>query len=368
MAFYFIIGFIITIPAFLELNTFTSKRQNGLMFYLSCVLLFALSCIRWETGTDWKEYYYYFNTIDSSFNTYGVEDFEIGIRAINVIVRRLGGNFVALNCIYALIVLFAQKFWINDINNIICENERWSTSKKKYRNLIVFCLWFLYFGNIFTTRSTIAFSIVLCALPFAIKKRPISFFMITMLTTILVHRSCILFVVVYFLINIDIKWFSKMYSFFWIWAIVAAIGIKSILSILIRFFPATYSYRMSYYMGISGERSWFGLLNYILLIVFFLWGLKRYYYTDNSLYIKLLNIFTIGFIPYLVGFITSEYFIRASWPFMMMTLVLIPMILQRMSKNNKLVFFMIFIFYFSLRMWSNLNSYPEAYIPFNTIF
>lgn len=368
MAFYFIIGFVIAIPAFLELNTFMIERQNKLLFYISCGLLFVLSCVRWETGTDWNEYYYYFNAIDSNFKTYGIEDFEIGIRTINVVVRRLGGDFVSLNCVYAFIVLIAQSFWINDINGIICENERWSTSKRSYRNLILFCLWFLYFGNIFTTRSTIAFVILLCALPYAIKKRPIHFFVITMLTTILIHRSCILFIAVYFLLNIDIKWFSRMYRYFWIWALVISVGIESILMIMVRFLPATYSYRISYYMGASSERSWFGLLNYILLIIFFMWGLKQYYYDDNSLYIKLLNIFTMGFIPYLVGFFTSQFFIRASWPFMMMALVLIPMTLQRMSKNNKFVFFIIFVLYFSLRMWSNLNSYPEAYIPFNTIF
>lgn len=369
MIFYIVISLYLVVIATLELMYSMEEKYNKCLFILSSIVLLILSSIRWKTGTDWDAYYYYFYNIDSGFKAYGKEDFELGIRAVNVIVRKIGGDFTTLQWVWGIIVFVAQYVWINGINYLVTQNRNGIIGdgrKLNIRNTLYMCLWFLYFANIFTTRSNIAYAILLCALPFALKKRPIPFFAIGIITTVFIHRSCILFLGVYFLITINLRVFHYFYKYVWIVTLFIISIASTIIQLAIRILPIEYSYRITYYLENHLEASVTGLINYIFLYIVFLYFYKKKF-SDNDLYLKLFNVFCVGFIPYLFGYIYSAYFIRASWPFMLMAVILIPMDLRSLKRNNRAIIYVVTILYLSLRLMSNLASYYHLYVPYSTI-
>ncbi len=357
MLFYMGVSIYVSVIAFLELFSSMSQRKNRILFTVSSLVMLVLSAIRWETGTDWNEYFYYYYHIDSGFAPYGKEDFELGVRAVNVLVRRFGGDFSALQFVWAVLVFLAQMKWMNEIN-----------ARTMLRNTAFMCLWFLYFANIFTTRSTVAYALLLCALPYALRKKRNAFFFITFFVTIFVHRSCILFCVVYFIANMNLGLFKKLYGYIWIITGAVLVCADGLIHVAVRFLPEAYSYRISYYLnGSEAGSSMMGLVNYLFLYVVFL-IFYRSKFCQNELYLKLFNIFSCGLVPYIFGYVYSAHFIRAAWPFMMMAVFLIPMILQELGRSNRVIVFGIAVAYLSLRLISNLNSYYDLYVPFQTIF
>ena len=193
MFFYIAVSFFLGVIGFIELLGILSGRLNRVLFSVSCFIMLFFSTIRWNTGTDWDAYLYYFDHINLSSSSYWIQDFEPGVRLINVLVREMGGSFTTLQFIWAIIVCIAQKKSINGINIIVCDENKNKYDLYPFNNLAFMCLWFLYFSNIFTVRTTVAYSLLLMSIPYAIKKKFIPFALINFFAFLLIHRSCILF-------------------------------------------------------------------------------------------------------------------------------------------------------------------------------
>jgi len=79
MGFYFIIFGLLALPAFVE-SFGLNKRVAKSIFIFYSIVFFALSFLRWETGTDWDSYYEYFNSINNWFEN---TEFEPAYALVN---------------------------------------------------------------------------------------------------------------------------------------------------------------------------------------------------------------------------------------------------------------------------------------------
>ena len=110
MLFYFLIWFCLFVFSLLEINNL-QKEHSFFLFAISTFLLFFLSFVRWETGTDWDGYYEYFNHI---FYYFQDSDFEFGFARINEIIKLTFGNYTILLFVFSCIIFFSRlKLYLN---------------------------------------------------------------------------------------------------------------------------------------------------------------------------------------------------------------------------------------------------------------
>ena len=99
MSFYWIIFVFILVFSFIEIFTSIKQQYKLYMFYIVVLLLFFLSFLRWERGTDWDSYYNIF--INEGFRSWD-DHTEIGYLYLNKLVRKFTDNYT--------IFLFVQSF------------------------------------------------------------------------------------------------------------------------------------------------------------------------------------------------------------------------------------------------------------------
>lgn len=167
---YFFASVATALTSFSECFTKTNPvRQRRILLIL--IIGFAmLSSIRWGVGTDWDGYLNDFIHKSHTIKSTWIGDSEVGIRVLSYIVRQLGGNFVTLNIVYSVIVGVSQYKAISYFGiekNIDREDPMYS---KTSSCTILMMLWFIYFCNVFTTRSTIAYSVLLLSMVYADNK------------------------------------------------------------------------------------------------------------------------------------------------------------------------------------------------------
>ena len=99
----YLIFILLLAGSFLEI--FDSKRQGTaqIIYYLTLSILFLLSFLRWERGTDWSGYYDYFSNIyDLNFSN----NFENGFILLNYCIHYLFNSYTVLLFILAAIQYF----------------------------------------------------------------------------------------------------------------------------------------------------------------------------------------------------------------------------------------------------------------------
>lgn len=361
---YVFIGFFMIVISWLENFTNLNEKTGKRICIAASLFLAVISSIRWETGTDWNSYLFYFNTKSNLIQRTGADDFEIGYRILNAAVHLSGGSFTVLLTVLALIVFFAQTKAILYFAESFKERGIY---RRCCPNTFLMCMWFIHLGNVFTTRSVVAYVILLYALKYACLK-DIKLFLLFVMLAVSIHQTCIFYLAVYPLFNLECKIIKKAYIFFPLAGVFFAVESKNILSAVCFVLPESFSYRIRLYMDtMVQETGMTGIANFILLYIIFL-ILKNWYFRDNQTYEKFFNLYCIGFIPYLIGITVSGWFIRAAIPYMMPAVLLLPACLRISKKRgSKMMVFMLFAVYLILRFRSNIYQYYDLYMPFKTI-
>ncbi len=365
MTVYVLIGLFLAGASFMEMFSNINKKISKWICLSITFALAVLSSIRWETGTDWGSYLLYFENGNNGIFRSRAEDFEIGYRLLNSMVRLFGGSFTVLLAVLALIVFLAQSRAVLYFADVFKEK---GICQKYCPNTILMGMWFIHLGNVFTTRSVAAYAVLFYSLKYAHLKDFKRFLFLIMLAVSL-HQTSIFYIIAYPIFNSEWKVIRKAYLLLPMAAVIFAVSSRKILVILCDILPESFSYRIRLYMETMVQESGlFGLLNFILLYAVFL-VLKYWYFKGNKVYDHFFNLYCIGIIPYLTGVMISAWFIRAAVPYMMTAVLLLPAVLRpAKKKGSRIVFFLILLFYLLLRFRSNIYQYYDLYVPYQSVF
>ena len=157
----YLIFILLLAGSFLEI--FDSKRQRTaqIIYYLTLSILFLLSFLRWERGTDWSGYYDYFSNIyDLDFSN----NFENGFIFLNYCIHYLFNSYTVLLFILAAI----QYFFISKAIRYL----------SIYPVLSLLCYFSVTKGGIFFVRQYIALAILMYSIRYVIEKKYIYSFLL----------------------------------------------------------------------------------------------------------------------------------------------------------------------------------------------
>lgn len=338
------------------------RKYQSLFFCSVIVLIYILSVIRWERGTDWDSYYYYFTTGSKTLDYF--HHFENGFILLNFIVRSITDNYTILLFVLGSILYF---FLYRSIKSI-----------SVYPIFSLLCYFAVMKGGIFFVRQTVAVSILLFSVKYIIDRNLKAFILLIILATLL-HRSSLIFLPCYWLYNINIK--LRTY-------IIILVGCS-----LIAFFLLTVANgvniatgnpfidaKINGYLrsGLEGEmygvnmsketmliRGFGKRFIFLVLISLFLWKDMRKSPKTRGLF----NIYFSGICFYLLSAPISIDFARAALPFDLMDIFLLPSIVfVQKSVSNKVILFIIISLISFNRLQSSINLRPEYFVPYKSIF
>lgn len=361
MFFYFTCFLILLICSFLEVIS-NNKRYSQHTFLFLVLICYALSFLRWETGTDWNTYYEMYTWIKSPWNNVFSTGMEPGFAFINNL-----GKFV-FNSYTGVLFLFSTIIYA-------CLGRAY-TALSRYpitSLLISFCI--LSFAHMLYVRQNVAV-VILCWSVYYIQKKNFKHFFFCVFIASLFHRTSWIFLISY-------PFFFKEYSLkFYISAILSALIFGTIISKIILVFIGNLglgviSTKISGYMELGSEDNSTalstttilikGFINrgFILALIFYCKFKLKY---NSSFFTGLVNIYILGTILYFITLPLSVSLARIAVYMDSLQVILIPYIiyLQKTLYNRTLFFTLIIIYYF-LRFYSSIITFESSYIPFKTI-
>jgi len=261
-------------------RTFLRKAS----FFLVLILI-ALATFRFDTGTDFMTYLYFWEAVTPLYNgvDYGYEYYEIGFRYFSSFVKIFGQDsvifFFSLSS-FSLLVFYQglKKYYIN-------------------KNLAIFMyLCVFYLAYVFNgVGQALTMSMFILSLNYIFEKKTINILMISILAT-LIHKSGIFILLAYilyrFLNNIRINYL------FYIGVPLMFIVYK--LNLLITIFSILFPDMVHVYTEVFSEKtSLFQLMTRFLIVT-----LLFYFYQKmphNKFYKNVFLLYLIGFLLY-IGF------------------------------------------------------------------
>lgn len=358
MAFYFSIFGILAFFSLIEI--FGLKRKQSLViFLLFSLFIFSLSFLRWETGTDWKNYYEFFNrseywNMDS--------EFEWGFSRLNELVKITFNEYSVLLFILGAILFGFQIPAIKKLS--------------PYPITSLLFLWSVSFGNAMFIRQSIA-TVILFYSVIYIQQRKLLQFLLLVFFASLFHRTSIIFLLAWW----AFRWTWKP------WVLLLGIGLSILLSTLISsimsslgsFAGGIIEQKINIYLDNSDTT--FGTRASMTQIIIKGFANKLFLFSAAlALLPKIsaqfthfrgyLNLYWVGIIIYFSTISISMAMVRLSFAYDILQIIIAPMILAVIQdKHWKLLAFIIFLLYTALRLYLALvSNYIDAYIPFRTIF
>lgn len=358
MSFYFIIWFCLFCFSLLEISNL-QKKQSLFLFLLSTFFLFTFSFIRWETGTDWDGYYEYFNHI---FYYFQDTTFEFGFARINEFVKLVFGSYTALLFVFSLIIFCFQ-------TKVILEFS-------PFPLFSLFFLWSISFANVFFIRQTIAIVLLLYSTTFLVKKKRGRFLVWVYIAT-LFHSTSFIFLFAYFVFKLRIT--IKRMLLYLLISSLFSIFLMTFFERILPFLNGVIQHKLEAYLalGEDGDTMTQASLGEVLIRGFanklFIFALLIYFSSkkvkDDIVFRGYLNLYWFGAILYFSMASISIVFVRFSFSYDIVQIILLPLLLKNMSLCNKYILFSIVSIFLLFRFYVTLfGSYYELYVPYKTIF
>lgn len=358
MAFYVTIFIVLLFFSFVEV--FTKKNLFvKILYWSTCLFLFMLSFLRWETGTDWVNYYNYFQRV--LYHPYEYDEFEVGFRVLNYAVRSFTNEYTVLLFFSGLMLFFFQSKAIKELS--------------PFPLLSLTCLFASQAANILFVRQWMAIAILFYSIVY-IKRRKFLPFLLLVLLAITIHRSAGIFIFAYWIFKakISVKWMM-------IWlvsTVVFSLFIQNLLNsllgnlgnLVIEDKLNTYLSE-SYNSGLNKELDYFSILirgvaNKLFIFLLSIFVLLRNANQDNIR--GFINIYWLGTMLYFVMLPISLALVRFSYPFDIVQIILIAHISNSFGKESRIIVFFIFSVYLFLRLFQFLKSaYSDEIIPYKFV-
>lgn len=360
MALYITIFIFFVFFSFIEIFT-KQKDIAKYLFALSCLFLFTLSFIRWETGTDWYNYQTYFEGV--LHKPYENDGFEPGFRAINYLTRSITKEYTLLLCFSGIILFSFQTLGI-----------------LKFSIYPMTSLTFLYaiqLGNILFVRQWIAIAILFYSIKF-IRDNKFWQFLLLVLFATSIHRSAIIFTFAWWIFKKEIS-FNKMLIILASSIFFSYLAHYLLTSLLGSFGGAVIQHKLETYLSDSYNESLNEQMDFTLVLVkgianklLILLG-SMYIYKKlkdgDQVFRGLINIYWFGCLIYFVTISISLALVRFSYIFDIVQIILITYILSHFNNiRNRAIIFIVFLAYATLRLFTFLNSpYQEEFVPYRYI-
>ena len=307
-----------------------------------CLFLFILSFLRWETGTDWINYYNYFKYIFDL--PYELDIFEIGFRALNYSIRYL------------------------------------TDAIKKLSPFPILSLTFLYasqLGNILFVRQWIAIAILFYSITYIQKNKFIPFIALVLIASS-IHRSALIFIISWWIFKINISTKKILLSLcltIFLSYIIESFLFSFLGSIGMRVIQA----RLSIYMDDSYNSGLKENINFTLVLIkgfinrAFILFISLYIYiknSENKILRGYINLYWLGCILFFSLISISPALARLAYYFDFIQVILISyiMLFSFRTITNRIIALIILGIYMLFRLNQFLNGpYSEELIPYKFV-
>lgn len=351
---YFLVIFFLFIVSFLDLfNSKFEKYRN--LVWIICLILFILhDGLRWETGTDWLNYFLYFS--DRSQVAY--LKFEPLYILLNSIIKSISSNYtifliVHSTILYLLIFKSVKDYSKNYIFSIFC----------------YYCLMLPYLGM---NRQIIAIAICMYSIRYVVEKDVFKF-IITIIIASLFHYSALVFLIVYFVNN---QWSNRSYIL--LLGLSAAISLSGVLNMIPDGFFDLFGDKLAKagtYLNMYKSSDLivvvFAILRRILWVVIVLL-FADYIKDKNKYYYVLFNTYFIGVCLYIIFNNSAfQFFVgRGILYFGVFEIFIIPYILTIFKRKNasQAIFFVLISLYLVVIMTKGISNYSDLFYPYKGVF
>ncbi|WP_170123277.1 EpsG family protein [Pedobacter nutrimenti] len=341
------------------MEVFLIKKSDRLiLFGLASFFLYALSFLRWETGTDWDSYLRFFNESGEWFME---SEFEWGFARINEGIKIYFDNYSILLFVLATIIFSFQSKAILRL------------SPYPITSLLV--LWSVFFGNIFFVRQTIATVILLYSIRFIQEKKFFRFLSLVGLA-MLFHRTSFIFIFTWWVYKLKLKPIT-LYTCIAI-SMFISVAISTIMENLGGVIGGVVQQKLQFYMSDSentmGSDSSLstimikGFANKIFVFGASILLLGKLEDPDDK-FRGYLNIYWAGVILYFSTISISIALVRLSFAFDIVMIIIIPFVLKNIKSYSwRFLSFLIMVLYLIARLYVTITgSYYDLYVPFKSI-
>jgi hypothetical protein len=345
----------------MEASLLNRIKKLKKLFLLLMSLLFSLSFLRWERGTDWESYLSNFNRVEN-WDTYN--RFEYLYSNLNKFVKLIiHGDYTVFLFACAIII------YVTNYKTIL------KYAKYPITTLLI---WYSFsFGGIFFTRQLIAISIVFYSINFIIKKEKIYFFL-AVLIAMLFHRTAIIFILAYFVyhLNFSRKGLIIVLCLFSALGLVFSTGVLSSLGSLL---GGVFEQRINAYTELGTSTSFGSAYTplqtlirgsvYRVAIILYVLLFFYEYYKKDVFFRGIFNLYVIGCLLFFIMAPLSPTLIRLSLYFESFQVFILPyFVFSRKNKSIRVFSMCILVFYLLFRFYGVVQTYRGLYIPYKSIF
>lgn len=346
------------------LDIIKSKRKiDSIILPFLAIILISVGGIRWETGTDWQNYYNYFDLKDS-FLEFILGGFEPGFSLLNYLIKNLFGKYTFMLFSCTLLSISFYFLYFNKLEN-------------KYFVILAFLCYYL--GAIFATRQVIALGITAYSTLFIINKKKTKF-ILTVLFASCFHITSLIFLFAYTIFHkknitnllVVILFLSIIIGYF---EIIPKLFLKGLLSIFTLLDLPVFKWKVISYLEKDAVNQnvnpivalIIGFVKRLMLLPLFLFFKRRILEKDQN-YNGYLNLWLAGNILYFLVITSLTVLNRLTVYYVFYEIVLLSSLLLGINKRSKLLYFSLFMIFLSLRYVLTLQAYWEQYIPYKSIF
>lgn len=278
--FFYIISFLIS-TFFYSLHN-KQKKNKELYLFFAFMIPFFISSLRYNVGTDYKNYENMYQGIASG--KIATRGFEVGTLLIYKVANILG-NSQYVFAISAFLTLFFIFHAIEYVN-------------KEYRTLVYFCYIFLYFPSSFNViRQSLAMAIIFYGYKFLICKN-IKKWCFTIMLATLFHSSAIICMPIYFLVTMRRQVIKLLIILIFF---IMALNYQFFLDIISKKLPILAYYSSYAENNAQDSKNLLFFLHLIFLLLFFI--LRKPLLIRNKTNDIYLYLYAIAVILLLTGFV-----------------------------------------------------------------
>lgn len=362
---YYIIAVIVFLFAFFDISAekkiLAIKTLNHEFFCLLLpVLLICLGGLRWLTGTDWNNYYNFYDWHESweSFNN---GEFEFLYTLLNYLCKQISSEYTFFLLVFSFLIVSLKIY-----------------SLKKFAisclGLTVFLLYCYLTGDILPVRQDLALSVIFLTIPKIQEKDKKSFFLITIIA-FLIHNSAIIW-----LFSYPIYWKkinrNRDIILLFVCFLIGFFGYllyPAIFNLFAKVLPATgrvygkliaytiAKYRPSYI-------SIFGNVCKRVIIFPILFYYEKKCAKNNKYYSGIFSLYIFGTCVYFLFLSSFTVFQRFTNYFLVLECFLLASCFNAMKKINRKIFLVFILFYGLMKLYKALSAFSYVKIPYQTIF
>ena len=364
MEIYIVVYSLVFVMMFFDCDRISRRTKKLILVYISFILV-AFNGLRWETGTDWSQYYNIFQFSDwnniFSFTRYsnGDSQVEFGFVFVNTLLKSLGlGSYT-----FYLTITNAIRFWI--ISYLVLKYCKYP--------IVAFCV-YVSLNYFFPTRNPFAIIICFSAIPFILERRLVPFALVTFIAST-IHLSAVVFFGVYFLYNIRLK--TPYLFLLYFLSVSISMLISKLMGDLIPLFALlgnTAENMSETYTQIGLDDQWATMRSIPTHVLALFWvsvfslGVSRLKGEEKNRYQFFLLCYVLSLCMYNLFSATLPHLGRFAL-FIDYSFLLMPLFIARFRKFRVvIIFFLIAFFYYRLNSMIFVGKWPEAFIPYKTMF